>query len=50
MNVRELIAELQKVVDKDAQVYYNNPDGDDYEVGEVIDCSDEGDFNFVVIR
>jgi len=49
MNVRELIAELQKVVDKDAQVYYNNPYGDDYEVDRVIDCSDEWE-HFVVIR
>lgn len=49
MNVRELIEELEKVVDKEAPIYYNNPEGDDYEVDRVIDCSDELE-HFVVIR
>ena len=49
MNVRELIAELQKVVDKEAPIRFLDNEGYDNELFGVDDLSNEDEYWFVHI-
>lgn len=49
MNVRELIAELQKVVDKEAPIRFLDDEGYDNELSGVNDLSDDDEYWYVHI-